>query len=404
MAAESVLDEDIYYTSRLQWRWVFKEAVATLGIRATLVASVRELPSTVLPSASKSRKFEQQQQMKSLRTSTPPPLRVEIREGTRGGWYSSNAFHYLGDKANLVDALRRTQCQWAAPPSIVIPWNISLNTELEQASKKLRDLWQAHTLPDCLVLKPSAACGGSGIVYVQNLNDAISEIDRNAQNALEEEGFLDFLQSRRGSIPRWVLQNHIESRLIYGGRKFHVRAYAVYDETSDGSLMLLTGRYEVRIACDPYDTLPGMQCKRSAHMTNGAGGTSTTRVLFHEVDELADTRVKLDCFLKRLLAKDSLGGLVSDLASDLTDTTQSYKTDCGRKPAWARSLAMCAMDLMLDKYDRWWLLEINADAPGAPPEEAMPANCKFRHHLALVARDLMVFALGGRSEGWEVVS
>ena len=163
-------------------------------------------------------------------------------------------------------------------------------------------------VPACLVLKPSSACGGSGIVYVQNFKDAIREIDREAKLAMQQEGLVENLELEGRGLPRWVLQEHIESRLICDGRKFHVRAYAVYN---GDTIMVLTGRYEIRVAHDPYDTLPGPNMRnRSAHMTNGAGGTKTKRCMFCEIPELAEYRNSLDFFLKRLFGAESLGGII----------------------------------------------------------------------------------------------
>jgi hypothetical protein len=325
-------------------------------------------------------------------TASPAPLRVETADGARGGWYSSPAFHFLGDKATLSDTLREGQCGWSAPVSIVVPWDATVNTSRQEAILKLRELWGANHayLPLCLVLKPSSACGGSGIVYIQNLDDVVTEIDREAKHALQQEGLLESLKLERGRVPRWVLQGHIESRLICDQRKFHVRAYAVHN---GDFLMVLTGRYEVRIAFDSIiHALPNPNSNRSAHMTNGAGGTKTTRCMFSEVPELADARASLDSFLRRLFGVKALGGII--------DVHLKSNTDRSKRPAHMRSLAMCALDLMLDKQGRWWLLEVNADAPGCPPEVAIPVGSQFRHHLTCVARDLIDIALGIQSDGW----
>ncbi len=409
---------ELHYTSRAQWRWVFDEAVTSFGISAKRVSSARCLPSASVPDSTRlaattaspasdrdstqlaattaSPASDRDSTRLAATTASPAPLRVETTpDGDRGGWFSSPAFHFLGDKATLSDTLRRGKCEWAAPASAVVPWDITVNKSLRDAELELRELWArdnaGRKLPACLVLKPSSACGGSGIVYVQKLDDAVKEIDRNAKRAMQQEGLLESLKLERGRVPRWVLQEHIESRLICNRRKFHVRAYVLYNGKS---LVLLTGRYEVRIAHDPIiHTIPYPNCNRSAHMTNGAGGTRTLRCMFSEVPELAGSRTSLDAFLRRLFSGEALGRIIADHLK--------FNEDRSRKPIHMRSLAMCALDIMLDKQDRWWLLEVNADAPGAPPETAVPVESNFRHHLACLGRDLIDFSVGVQHDGWE---
>jgi hypothetical protein len=134
-----------------------------------------------------------------------------------------------------------------------------------------------------------------------------------------------------------VLQQHIESMLVNDRRKFHIRAYVV---SIDNVVYLYTKEMEVRVAGAPYSAKDWSN--RSAHITNGAGNSVTTRTLLRLVPELmaVDAPGRVRSFLGRLFARDALGGM---LGAPMKPTPR------------CRSVAVAGLDLMMDSAQRLYV-------------------------------------------------
>ena len=418
------------YTCRFHWQWIFEAALDPRASRR--VSNARHLPSAAGndggDNSQKAIAKSPRPQIVRRHHRAPAPLRVESPDGCAGGWFSSGAFHRLGDKANLVEAIAEVNAQWCQPASLVLPWDLTLAdgaADGEAPSFKAAEARVAEEfpggVPSCFVLKPSAACGGSGILFFRDVASAVEAVHKDAQRARQEPGFIDYLKTAFGGVPRWCLQAHITSALIHKGRKFHVRSYLVYDAPGEGSrgenggggggsgsssgggggcLLMYQDNHEVRVANMPYDGLPGADAQLSAHLTNGAGGTKTHRCLFREVPELQAHLETLETFIGRLFGPGALGRIVAETAHQDIVHARALKEDRRPRPAHMRRLAICALDLMLDAEGRWYLLEVNATAPGAPPEIAVPDDSLFRTHLCTLSRELVSLALGKRNPCW----
>lgn len=264
----------------------------------------------------------------------------------------STALDGLDDKGLLCRALRAAGVEDAAPATTVIAWDA-----------------EAFDAPphggDLLVLKPAGGYGGDVAFY--GTGD-VAAIRREIAYAAELTRALPF-HEERAFIPGWVLQAHVRSRLIRGGRKFHLRGYVV---VANGTWSVHR-RAEVRVAAAPLAsaTDPADAAFRSAHVTNGAGGTATERCLAADVaDELPDADARLRAFLLRVF-----GALRREAAADAPG-----------------SFAVGAADVMVDESGEFSLLELNVN-PSAPPFEACaPA---FADHLARFLRETLALALDG---------
>lgn len=232
-------------------------------------------------------------------------------------------------------------------------------------------------------------------MFVRDVPAALKEIRRQA--AQLQEGDLDNVrQMLGGREPRWVIQQHVRSKLVCGGRKFHLRAYLVFDASR--KTMLLYRTFEVRIAAQPYpgDPAAGDTDAPAAHITNGAGGTATERCLLEEVSELRGVATRLEAWLARLF--DPASGLGAPMLQRLS-VARGQDLLPG---AELLSYGLCALDIMIDSSPaaRLWLLECNS-CPGAPPREACSPS--FMAHLNTFAASLLNLTIdGGAPSGvWE---
>ena len=413
------------YTARIHWQWIFEEAL----LHQRRVNNSRDLPSFLSKTSTSSKTSSKTSQRRKPLRRPPAGLRVESVDGKQGGWYSSPSMARLGDKSDLVIALQEVQASWAAPISLVIAWDLTLkNTTANELNKQVESLFCQYsklaattaiaattategteTETELYLLKPSNACGGSGIVFCQTIQQALKVVDRDAHRANAEPNFLEFCKSAYNKIPRWILQEHIQSMLIREGKKFHVRSYLVYDESNDGVVWLCVRDHEVRIAKEKYEGIVfdakfEHLVNPNIHITNGGGGdgSATARCLFSEVQELSNKSKSLELFLTKLFVQ--LLPLIDKAAEKERARVRKDEVDerIEQTPTHLRRMAMCAVDVMLDVNEkRWYLLEVNTTAPGAPPSESVPPGCKFRKHLLQLGCDLAGFAMGEEEmNGW----
>ena len=423
------------YSARPAWQWIFEEALGSSGRR---VNNSSDLPSSAKLTQQGNAKLTQQGKRKKRPLRRPPAgFRVETLQGDAGGWYSSPCMSRLGDKSDLVFALQEVGASWAAPSSLVLDWNFTTEGKFSKNAIKQRQYvqkkWsemrrqnpsdQYSSLEkvgdevgevveeeeeeeeelgsQLFLLKPSSACGGSGIVFCRTISQALKILDHDAKAAVNELNFLEYIMDVFGKMPRWIMQEHVESALIRGGKKFHVRSYLVYDERTK-KLFLRHSDHEVRIAKESYNEAMGMVyddryehgVNPDIHITNGGGsGLTEVRVMMSEVEELCNQMTSLNNFLKTLfgqllpiMEKEAMKYQMEDQTNDRIEHT----------PVQIRRMAMCACDVMLEKggSGRWCLLEVNTTAPGAPPSEAVPVGTPFRAHLKALAHDLTWLAMG----------
>jgi len=226
-----------------------------------------------------------------------------------------------------------------------------------------------------LVLKPAIGSGGRGITLVTSSRQALDLIQADAERARAEPRFLDQLRAMYGRVPGWVLQEHVASRLVRGGRKFHVRVYVVIHQQR----AFLYNTTEVRIAAHPS---PGTDWdNRSAHITNGAGGDATDRRLWEEVDELHGKENIIRQFVCECCQR-----LAPSMRAQIQQGAQDPLQVRRRGGPRVQSFVLGALDLMVDELDRVWLLEINRNP--CPPSERVVSFPSFRRHLIVFAASL----------------
>ena len=231
----------------------------------------------------------------------------------------SSAFDGLEDKDELVRTFQRCRADFFgfSPPSTLIRWDATLSECINMVRE-----WptlKGNEGATMAVLKEPIGSQGEGIYFVDSVEQVYEIINKHRNRAIREgQGFLDTIMEQKGRIPSWVLQAEIHPPLlIRNGHKFHLRSYVVAIECLDTDHLVnlyLYNRHEVRIAgmavvdCDPtgHDetvTSEGgplfynKNRDRRAHITNGANGNTTARVLIDTVDELAPHQQALEHFV-----------------------------------------------------------------------------------------------------------
>lgn len=215
-------------------------------------------------------------------------------------------------------------------------------------------------------------CQGAGIEFVGEASEVIPVLLEDAARAAEHA--TDALVGRH---PRWVLQAHVASRLVCGGRKMHLRTHLLLLESPSAVQLYYHRRHEVRVAFASSADAPISD--RNAQITNGAGGSSTLRCLLRDMPELCGVEEALEAWLHAFLSR-----LAPQLASNRDSPAPPPPSAPGvRFSQWA----FAALDIMLDERGGLWLLEVNR-APGAPAEDNLTGSPGFRQHLILMAREV----------------
>ncbi|CAK9089697.1 Tubulin glycylase 3C [Durusdinium trenchii] len=243
---------------------------------------------------------------------------------------------WLGDKDVLAKALDGSGL---VPETHLVAWD----------AQEVGDVVMPETRP--AVLKPPLGCGGEGIAFVQNAEQVLELVSRDAAQARKEPGFLESIEARKGRIPSWVVQAHVRSVLLHG-HKFHARVYVV--RTPQDALLMYDG-VELRIAEKAYEE--GGFEDRGRHITNGAGAGKTRREMLDEHSvELPGVSRALETLAKALspvlLQRAQLPGVYG----------------------------IAALDAMMDADSgQAVLLEINTCRPACPPEGM--GSQPFQAHL-----------------------
>jgi hypothetical protein len=118
---------------------------------------------------------------------------------------------------------------------------------------------------------------------------------------------------------------------------------------------------------------------RRAHITNGANGNATARVLIDTVEELAPHQQALEHFGATMLTH-----LLPDISRRVEYTTSEH-------PPEIQKHIVAGLDIMMTEDLTFHLLEVNVN-PAAPPEANSPTD--FTKHLVGFMTDLKNLVLG----------
>ena len=185
-----------------------------------------------------------------------------------------------------------------------------------------------------------------------------------------------------------VLQAEVRpALLIKDRRKFHIRSYVVGMENLQSDDLLevyVYNRHEARIASEPVPSDEAGSRARLSHITNGATGDKTERVLIHEEPELAkhDLQGKVELFIAQAFGKH----FVPDLQRRVS---MSAGQDDGNLPI--RKFALAGLDLMVTEDFRIYLLEANI-YPISPPQNTVDED--IQNHLIGFMKDLIDLVVG----------
>jgi len=340
-------DQDgVVFTCLGCWQWVMQLAVdEAKWVQYGDLPSWRKLKLDYISSGRK---------VKKLR---PPPGFLRIEGPGERVWVSGTAFDQMGDKDLLAQisnddpALRDF-----VPASHLVAWDCDDVSEVSLPNPNGELL---------SVLKAPLGCQGVGIHFVTTPSQVLEIIAIDAENARNEPGFMEYIMSSMGRIPKWVVQAYIPSLLI-NDRKFHLRVYIV----AHGEELWYYPHFECRIACSAYSD---DHSDREAHITNGAGGSSTQRLMLEEVEALSHVAEKVEPFLTGFFSSPRVKlSLAVSASVGLEKNSQATKV-----------LDLAALDLMVDAKNHLWLLEVNAKCPAAP-EQGLGSE-KFQGHLVAFA-------------------
>lgn len=410
----------LQWTSQTAWQWVFQTAIdarvrsrsssTTLppssdggeGVAAPIeeeewirAGRVSELPSFQKMqrhnTSSSSSQTTNQTKQRRTRPNTNCLLRVERDDGDLIVWFGGNAFDHLGDKDLLCELCNHPSANLDSlvPPTTLVPWD---SESVEDYPLPQSPHNPNEPTPMRVVLKPPLGCQGAGIEFHHDPEEILAVVRRDAAAARKEPGFLDEIRASKGRVPSWVLQTYVPS-LLLGGRKFHVRAYVLvhqFGTTTTAREEELTtpeiyyyDEFEVRIASANYDDED--YTNRAAHITNGAGGSETSRRMMEEIPELNPETVRV--FLTALFSPNRI------LRSNVTESADGIGGVVGGQFAMATEVyALAALDIMIDTAGNAWLLEVNARCPAAPGRGL--GSGMFQEHLVKFAGRLLDVAVG----------
>jgi Tubulin-tyrosine ligase family len=296
----------------------------------------------------------------------------------------SSALDGLEDKDELVRTFQRCRADHLGftPPSTLIRWDATLS----ECQNMVRD-WPV--LPEnkeskVAVLKEPIGSQGEGIYFVSTVDDLYEILEKHRNRAIMEgQGFLDSIMEQKGRIPSWVLQAEVHPPLlIRNNRKFHIRSYVVAIECPEENHLVnlyLYNRHEVRIAGMAVTDVDATNRDRRAHITNGANGNTTARVLMNTVDELAEHQHALEYFSAKVL-----NHLLPDICRRVEVTRSEH-------PPEIHKHMLAGLDIMMTHDLKFVLLEVNVN-PAAPPEINSPPD--FTKHLVGFMTDMKNLVLG----------
>lgn len=310
----------------------------------------------------------------------------------------------LSDKDLFASTMMKHNANFSIPPTLLIDWDVSeedcrnIQFPICDGGKTANNEQEEIVA----VLKTPLGSRGEGVFFVSTHEEIVDRVQDNYRRAVAEKNgtFLKDLLASKGRIPSWTLSGEIQSMLVRGRRKFHLRSYVAFIERAgfENKRSCLDGyvynRHEVRVAENSvddtiihYNTAPSGATNRDrrAHITNGASSGETGRYMLHEIDELASLNMdkKLEEFLARVFDR-----LAPDLVSrvrEINKEIENHQPDQRQHPEKATKFAIAGIDIMLDESERLYILEVNVN-PAAPPEHVISDT--FRSHLIQICQDL----------------
>jgi hypothetical protein len=381
----------IQYTVRSPWEWVLAKVALESDIPMQYFQDRQQMVSGLLqPTPNTIRRA-------AKKRIQPCTVRFDLidRNGRllEAHHGISSALDGLEDKDELVRTFQRCRADFLGftPPSTLIRWDATL----PECTNMVRDwpVLKGNEGAKMAVLKEPIGSQGEGIYFVSSVDQLYEILEKHRNRAINEgQGFLDTIMEQKGRIPSWVLQAEIHPPLlIRNGHKFHLRSYVVAIECPEENHLVnlyLYNRHEVRIAgmavteCNgdgdngEYD--PNNRDRR-AHITNGANGNATARVLIDTVEELAPHQQALEHFGATMLTH-----LLPDISRRVEYTTSEH-------PPEIQKHIVAGLDIMMTEDLTFHLLEVNVN-PAAPPEANSPTD--FTKHLVGFMTDLKNLVLG----------
>ena len=326
----------------------------------------------------------------------PTTLNLEVTGSDEGATNvlclgTSPAFDNLEDKDLFVQTFDKYGAQAYIPKSILIPYDVEEAAFLDDSQT---------TFPSYpAVLKTPLGSRGDGVFFVSTKPAAWLLIADNRRRAVSEKGFLEYIKQMKDRLPQWVLQAEVRSKPLLGGRKFHLRTYviALENATSPGEVKVYVYREtEVRVAGVPMAAFDesNPERDRESHITNGACGEGTSRLLMSSPEmraELGHLTNKLSLFTATFFGRVLLPEF-RERCAEKGGILSEHRGGC------AARFAIAGVDIMVDESENLSVLEVNAN-PAAPPADVLDAA--FRNHLVEFGGALarLVVSGGGDTSG-----
>jgi len=209
--------------------------------------------------------------------------------------------------------------------------------ELEKANYKKERMPNKHCINNTWIIKPAAENQGRGIEVFNN--DLL--------------GITKFLAIKSPNT-YWVIQKYIERPLLYKGRKFDIRMWAVMNWK--GEFHYYKHGY-IRTSSDTYS----LNSKLShVHLTNNCLQKHGDKYGIHEQGNTLDFSI-VELFVKEKYESFSFEEHVIPRIKDLMiDTFLSVKNDLNpsKRP---NCFELLGFDFMIDEDLRTWLIEVNTN-------------------------------------------
>ncbi|GMI15564.1 hypothetical protein TrLO_g1358 [Triparma laevis f. longispina] len=355
---------NIAYACRSPWEWVFKKALEDSYDGVEVYQSLRLLKSA----------FDIDGGIR--RRGGPSTFSFIIHDDDGKAIYAgdSDVFESLEDKDEFVTCVNEAVATQFIAHSTLIDFDFHCH-ETKAASFEL------PSVP--AVLKTPLGSCGDGVYFVWNVSEVIEKIKDNYERAIGEKDFIESIQKTKGRIPRWVIQKEVKSRSL-DGCKFHLRTYVLAVEGREGlDIFVYVREHEVRVASEKMEKGEGRE--RGAHITNGASGGGTRRLLLRNVEELRSLKGELEGFVVSFFEKMQKGSNL--MARKLVGDGGVH-------------FVLAGVDIMVDVDGTMTVLEVNA-YPAAPSEADLGESNEgkeFGHHLVGLGWSLCDFL---KKQSWK---
>jgi len=379
------------------WKWVLDEAVCELEVNGEKSSSKHVKRARDLP---------------SQRSGSHPPLyslfRIEYElpdERVLSTWSTSTAFAFLDPKDGLFRELKDAGCSNLMPATILLPWDIKEEAEVNQALLSHRSSNDSLNLP--ALLKAPLGSGGFGLYFVETTQDIVTIIARHAKKAEDEASFIEKLRNEHGGqIPQWSLQKHVRSLRVRDGQKMQIRCYSVIVERPNSSpaCFLYSKDIEVRIPTwdEEIDGVGGGSSTEVERFEEYITGNTTARPYNRGRNKSVTDRVMLweiegDAPLAREKILNCTRAALLALEHSIK---RNISTSCSIVPPYLTSaVGICGIDLMLSQEEdkvSCHIVELNHNPAMPGPNKRMSAS--YRLHLKTLVGNTIKLGLGGGIE------